>query len=113
MGVDLINATENTTGGGVVVTATNNVYYDVLHTVIPSFTLPNTNITSTFMGVPATQPILNSTANGYTKDTISTTITLNDNNFLNSPKLIASGINESSEMASAKSFTLTNQLIQL
>ena len=109
-GLNVQGATENVIGGSTAVTATNNIYYDVLHTTIPSFALPNTTITTTFVGTNATQPILNSTVNGYTKDTTSTTITLNDNNFLNAPKLVASGINESAEMSSDKSFTLTNQI---
>jgi len=109
-GLNVQGATENVIGGGTTVTSTNNIYYDLLHTEIKSYTLPNTTMTTTFMGTAATQPILNSTANGYTKDTTSTTITLNDNNFLSAPKLVASGINESAEMSSDKSFTLTNQI---
>jgi hypothetical protein len=109
-GLNVQGATENIVGGGTAVTSSNNIYYDVLHTAIPSFTLPNTTITATFTGTDATQPILNSTANGYTKNTTSTTITLNDNNFLSAPKMVASGINESAEMSSDKSFTLTNQI---
>ena len=46
----------------------------------------------------------------YVKDTSSTTITLNDNNILSTPKLIASGINESNEMGNIKSFKLACQL---
>jgi hypothetical protein len=109
-GLNVQGATENVIGGGTTVTSTNNIYYDLLHTEIKSYTLPNTTMTTTFMGTAATQPILNSTANGYTKDTTSATITLNDNNFLSAPKLVASGINESAEMSSDKSFTLTNQI---
>ena len=104
------NAVQSTIGGGETSYITKNLYYDVLHTAIPSFTLPNTVITSTFLGADATQPILNSTAQGYTKDTRSTTITLNDNNSLGKSKIVASGINESEEMGSSKSFSLTCQL---
>ena len=102
---------ENTTGGGEAVTATSNTYFDVIHTAIPSIELPNTAITTTFKATTATAPTyLSSPAESYTKDTSSTTITLNDNNYLGTPKLVASPINESSEMSSAKSFDVTCQL---
>ena len=102
---------ENTIGGGTSVTATQNTYFDVIHTAIPSVQLPNTAITTTFKGTSATQPTyLASPTTSYTKDSSSTTITLNDNNYLSTPKIVASGINESSEMSSVKSFDVTCQL---
>ena len=102
---------ENTTGGGEAVTATSNTYFDLIHTAIPSVELPNTAITTTFKATSATVPTyLSSPTSSYTKDTSSTTITLNNNNYLNTPKIVASPINESSEMSSAKSFDVTCQL---
>ena len=105
------SAIENTTGGGDSATATFNVYYDIIHTAVPSIELPNTAITTTFLGTSATQPVyLASPPAAYTKETSSTTITLNDNNHLSVPKIVASGTNESNEMGGAKSFELTCQL---
>ena len=105
-------ATESVSGGGSSVTATPNMYFDTLHTAIPSIELPNTSILPTFMATSATQgTYLANPASSYTKDASSTTITLNDNNVLSIPKIVASGTNESNEMGSAKSFTLTTQLI--
>ena len=105
------SAIENTTGGGDSATATFNVYYDIIHTAVPSVELPNTAITTTFLGTSATQPVyLASPAAAYVKETSSTTITLNDNNHLSVPKIVASGTNESNEMGGAKSFELTCQL---
>ncbi len=105
------SAIESTTGGGDSVTATFNVYYDIIHTAVPSVELPNTAITTTFLGTSATQPVyLASPPAAYTKETSSTTITLNDNNHLSVPKIVASGTNESNEMGGAKSFELTCQL---
>ena len=104
-------ATESASGGGESVTSTPNIYFDTLHTMIPSVELPNTTILPTFLATDATQATyLAAPAPSYTKDTSSTTITLNDNNFLSTPKLVASGINESEEMGSVKSFSLTTQL---
>ena len=110
-GINYQSATENTSGGGNNVTATGNVYIDTIHTTIPSLELPKTTITTTFKGTSATQPIvLTSPTVSFTKDTTSTTITLNDNNALLTPKIIASGINETNEMGGSKSFELTTQL---
>jgi hypothetical protein len=102
-------ATESSTSGGSVVTASSNAYYDVIHTAIPSFELPNTSILTTFMGTGTTQSTA-AYAASFTKDTSSTTITLNDNNRLASPKLVASDINQSNEMGGKKSLSLTCQL---
>ncbi len=111
-GINYQSTTESTSGGGSAVTATGNVYVDTIHTTIPSLELPNTSITTTFKGTTATQPIVLSSGRvvSYTKDTTSNTITLNDNNSLSAPKLIASSINETNEMGGNKSFELTTQL---
>ena len=111
-GINYQSATESTSGGGSAVTATGNVYVDTIHTTIPSLELPNTSITTTFKGTSATQPIVLSSGRvvSYTKDTTSNTITLNDNNSLLVPKIIASSINETNEMGGNKSFELSTQL---
>ena len=111
-GINYQGATENTTGGGSNVTATGNVYYDTLHTTIPSIELPNTSISTSFKGTTATQPLVLSSGRvvSFTKDSSSTTITLNDNNSLLAPKIVASGINETNEMGGAKSLEVTASL---
>ena len=111
-GINYQGATENTSGGGSNVTATGNVYFDTLHTTIPSIELPNTSISTSFKGTSATQPLVLSSGRvvSFTKDSSSTTITLNDNNSLLTPKIIASGINETNEMGGDKSFELTASL---
>ena len=104
-------AFESAVGGGSNVTATANVYYDTLHTTVPSIELPNTTITTSFLGTSATQPIvLSSPTASFTKDSVSSTITLNDNNNLPTSKIIASTINETNEMGGNKSFQLSTQL---
>ena len=110
-GLNYQSATESTTGGGENVTATSNVYIDTIHTAIPSIELPNTSITTSFLATSTTQPIvLTNPAVSFTKDSVSSTITLNDNNTLTTPKIIASGINETNEMGGVKSFQLTTSL---
>jgi len=100
-------ASESTTGGGESVTAGANAYFDTLHTVIPTIELPNTTVLTTFIATSAAQV---ASGSSYTKDTTSTTITLNDNNSLSTPKLVASSINETNEMGAEKSLTITTQL---
>ena len=111
-GINYQSATENTSGGGSNVTSTGNVYYDTLHTTIPSIELPNTSISTSFKGSTATQPLVLSSGRvvSFAKDSSSTTITLNDNNSLLAPKIVASGINETNEMGGAKSLEVTASL---
>ena len=105
------NAIESVVGGGTDATATYNIYYDTLHTVLPLIELPNTTITATFKGTSATQAsYLASPASAYTKETTTQNIVLNDNNYLRTPQLVASSINETSEMGGTKSFNLTTYL---
>ena len=110
-GINYQSAIESVIGGGENVTATGNIYYDTLHTTIPSIELPNTSITTSFLGTSATQPVvLTSPTASFTKDSVSNTITLNDNNSLTTSKIIASSINETNEMQGNKSFALTASL---
>ena len=102
-------ATDSANSGGGSVTATANAYYDVIHTAIPSFELPNTSILTSFVGTETTQPS-GTYAASFTKETSSTTITLNDNNILLTPKLVASDINQTNEMGNKKSLSVTCQL---
>ena len=113
-GLNIQACSESADGGGSNVTATANVYFDTIHTTIPSIELPQTTITTTFRATTATQPIvLASPVNSFTKDSVSTTITLNDNNTLASPKIVASTINETNEMGNAKSLETTVQLLSV
>ena len=110
-GPNIQTASESAVGGGDNVTATGNVYFDTIHTTIPSIALPNTSITTTFKATSATQPVvLASPAVSYIKDSVSSTITLNDNNDLLVPKIVASRINEINEMGGAKSLETLIQL---
>ena len=102
------NAIENAIGGGSSVTATYNAYFDTIQTAIPSTSLANTTITSTFKSVAATQP--NQANAGFSLDSASSNLTLNDNTFLQSPKIVLSGVNETNELSNNKSLQLTTQL---
>ena len=102
-------ALSSTQSGGSSVTAQRNYYFDTIHTMIPSVQLKgtqiHTNIRTTAMKSPEG---FGGTA--YSKTNTAEFITLNDNHFLDSPAIVASPINETSEMASVRSFTCTLQM---
>jgi len=102
-------ALSSTQSGGTDVTAQRNYYFDTIHTMIPSVQLKNTllhtNIRTTAMKSPEG---VGGTA--YSKSNTAEFITLNDNHFLDQPAIVASPINETNEMASVSSFTVTLQM---
>ena len=102
-------ALSSTQSGGTSVTAQRNYYFDTIHTMIPSVqlksTLLHTNIRTTAMKSPEG---VGGTA--YNKTNTAEFITINDNHFLDQPAIVASPINETNEMGSVKSFTVTLQM---
>ena len=99
-----VGATDNVSGGGVNMTATENMYYDVVHTLVPNVIYPKTSLGSNLFKTSTNQP--QGTANSYSLANSSISIVLNDNNFMNTSGIVASPINETNEMGSAKSFKL-------
>ena len=97
-------ATDNVSGGGVNITASENMYYDVVHTLVPNVIYPKTGLSSNLFKTSTNQP--QGTANSYSLANNSISIVLNDNNFMTTSGLVASPINETNEMGSAKSFKL-------
>ena len=101
---DHLGGTENVSGGGRDVFATENMYYDVVHTLVPNVVYPKTNIGAELFKTSTNQP--QGTGNSYSLANASETIVLNDNNFMVTSGIVASGVNETNEMGSAKSFRL-------
>ena len=101
---DHLGATDNVRGGGANVLATENMYYDVIHTLVPNVIYPKTSLGSELFKTSTNFP--KGTNNSYSMANASQTLVLNDNNFMVTPGIVASQINETSEMASAKSFKL-------
>ena len=102
-----LGSTESTKAGGHNVLATENMYYDIIHTLVPNIVYPKTTLTSNMFKTSTGN--LNSPSaggNSYTKASSSNTLVLNDNNFMITSGIVASQINETNEMASAKSFRL-------
>ena len=99
-----LGGTDNVRGGGVNVLASENMYFDVVHTLVPNVIYPKTSLGSELFKTSTNQP--QGTANSYSLANASQTIVLNDNNFMVTSGIVASQINETNEMGSAKSFKL-------
>jgi hypothetical protein len=99
-----VGGTDNVRGGGVGVNASENMYYDVIHTLVPNVIYPKTSLGSEMFKTSTNQP--QGTGNSYSLSNASQTIVLNDNNFMTTSGIVASSINETNEMGSAKSFKL-------
>ena len=96
--------TDNIRGGGDNVLASENMYFDVVHTLVPNVVYPKTSLGSEMFKTSTNQP--QGTSNSYSLSNASQTIVLNDNNFMTTSGIVASQINETNEMGSAKSFKL-------
>ena len=104
-----LGGTDNVSGGGRNMTATENMYYDVIHTLVPNVIYPKTSLGSNLFKTSTNQP--QGTSNSYAIANNSQTIVLNDNNFMTTSGLVASSINETNEMGSAKSFKLELDMV--
>ena len=99
-----LGGTDNITGGGNSIFASENMYFDVVHTLVPNVIYPKTSLGSELFKTSTNQP--QGTSNSYSLANASQTIVLNDNNFMTTSGIVASQINETNEMGSAKSFKL-------
>ena len=97
------NANATGSGGGASVTATENRHMDVLNTFISNLQLPDTDIRY-FLTVSTQRSIDGGEAAYQTPGEIE--ILANRNIVFNSPRLIASAINEATQLSNAKSFRL-------
>tara|TARA_Y100001978_G_scaffold203510_1_gene230267 strand:- start:18840 stop:25616 length:6777 start_codon:yes stop_codon:yes gene_type:complete len=109
-------AVESTQGGGDEVVCTRNIYYDGLHTMIPSTKVAGTEIFATCYrtGMNSPEFELSDTSThldtAYAMRTTSNFIKLNDNAYFDRPSIVASKVNEEEEMGNTKSFRLLLQL---
>ena len=108
-------ALQSTIGGGSSVTSTRNIYFDGIHTMIPSVRHKNTEIYASVKrtGIEApTSPRsgLLSLDTAYTRRTSTNFVKLNDNVYFDKPSVVASPINEQNEMGNIKSFECIVQL---
>ena len=109
-------ATETTQGGGDEVVSTRNLYYDGLHTMIPSTRVAGTQIFASCYrtGMNSPEYDINDTTThfdtAYSLRNTSNFIKLNDNAYFDRPSVVSSLINEQNNMGSTKSFRLLLQL---
>ena len=94
--------------GGANGVATQNVQYDILVPQIERMLLPETGISARINGISGTSINDGNTRlqESFANDGVFSDIILSEDNALTAPQLICSAINESSELAGAKSFRL-------
>ena len=103
---DHLGSTESTRAGGSSVIASENMYFDVIHTLVPNVIYPKTLISANMFKTSTGGVNATSTANSYSLSNASQSIVLNDNNFMTTSGIVASPINETGEMSGKKSFRL-------
>ena len=101
-----VNATGSLSSGGTSVTATENAVMDSMQTLLPTIEFPDTSISSKVRTTTGTSPNGSETSFSLQSATAAKTITLDETINFNNPQLIASGLNETQEMAGSKSFFL-------
>ena len=126
--IDLSNltrtlATTNTTFGGANVYASKNIAYNSLMPLIGYRELPGTAVDASFRSTSGTSlgnsafsnptvPGGSPTQRSYKRDSTFSPVALNEHNYFNTPRVLASAINEERQMVGAKSgqiqFTLSS-----
>jgi hypothetical protein len=106
-------ALDSTQGGGTNVKCTHNLYYDLIHTVLPSVVPPNTEIRVTAQTTAMKSPegYIATGESSYDLRAVGRPITLNDNNYMPSPCIVASRKNEVNEMATKRSLSIRVQMV--
>ena len=97
-------AGSTSTMGGSVVTATENAQYDVSTTNMGLLIPARTKIDAGFLTTSGTSP--NGAETPFTKSTTRRALPLQDNYYWSTTNLVASGINETNEMAGTKSLSI-------
>jgi hypothetical protein len=92
--------------GGSAVRATGQIQYDVIHPIIQAQTFPETETTFTLQGISG-KSVDSTSQEAYVQDVSpGVGIVANEDNFLLSPKMVASEVNENNEIGSDKSLTI-------
>ena len=90
--------------GGISVYATENYRYETVKTLIGTLELPGTTMSATIKTTNGTSP--DGTETSFGQSTTNTTIPLNENFDLDKCNIVASTINETNEIAGAKSLEM-------
>ena len=90
--------------GGITVYATENYRFEEIKTNLATLELPNTTISASLKKTTATSP--SGTETSFVTDTVFNPISLGETFRFSTPSMVCSNVNETNELASAKSFTL-------
>ena len=104
-------ATSSSQQGGTAVIATENAMMDGGQTLLPVIQFPDTTVTSKIRSTSATSPSGTETSFNLQGTSFSKSITLGENFFFDKPRMVASQINETNELAGSKSFFLDVDLL--
>ena len=99
------SATSTAKVGGNAVVATENAMMDLANISVNTVEYPNTKISSSLKTSTGTS--VNGAQTSFTLTTLGENFGINENIFFETPRMIASEINEANEMSSSKSFQLT------
>tara|TARA_Y100001938_G_scaffold51208_1_gene71445 strand:- start:555 stop:7355 length:6801 start_codon:yes stop_codon:yes gene_type:complete len=99
-------ATSSSNQGGNSVVATENAMIDGTQTLVPTVSFPDTDITAAIRTTSATSPSGTETSFNLQGTTFAKSIVLGENCYFDTPRMIASQINETNELAGQKSFYL-------
>ena len=102
------NATSSGYSGGAVVRATRNVQYDIVNPTIQMQTFPDTE--TAFSIKTTSGKSVDGGETPYVQDTAFRPCLVKENNYFNSPRMIASEINENTSISGNKSVTFSVQL---
>ena len=98
----------DSTSGGLNITATENAMIDGLQTLVPIVEHPDTTVTAEIRATTGTSP--SGTQSSYSTAALNAQnkeiITIGENYYFDNPKLVASQINETNELAGSKSLFL-------
>ena len=99
------SATSTAKVGGSSIVATENAMMDVAKISLNTVEYPNTTISSTLKTTSGTS--VDGSQTSFTLATTPESFGINENIFFETPRMVASSVNETNEMSSAKSFQLT------
>jgi len=101
------NASATGEVGGTAVTATRNVLFDVIQPCVGSIQPPNTTLSATIRTTGGRTIEASETEYSLTAASKQKTVNFNEDYYMTAPGMVASAINETNEMSSSKSFSMS------
>lgn len=95
--------------GGNTIRATRNVQYDSIHPIIQMQTFSDTSV-NFYVKTTSGKSVDSTTQIPYQIDPSFGPVVANETNTFNTPRMIASGVNESTSLSGQKSFTMTVEM---